>query len=249
VGSESNVWLHRLGLDAATTFALSGSGRILRENDPDRSSGPRLFLAGCREGNLAFARHDVADETARQAATLVEAEPPWMSASDRPMCLPQVIALLGREAAVQRVEASLIYALAPQEVADTAATFVCSGSVEGDALLDHLRQEGMPRHLTEAGFLSLSDFWAPWCVALEGQVIAAIAFAARLGQRGAAVGVYTFPGFRGRGLAAAVTTKWSSLPSLAGRELFYGTTVTNTSSQRVAARLGLPHFGMGLRIT
>jgi hypothetical protein len=49
-------------------------------------------------------------------------------------------------------------------------------------------------------------------------------------------------------LAAAVTAKWASLAELAGRELFYSTAVANASSQRVAARLGLQHFAVGLRI-
>jgi hypothetical protein len=50
-------------------------------------------------------------------------------------------------------------------------------------------------------------------------------------------------------LAAAVTAKWSSHPELASRELFYSTTVANTSSQRVAARLGLQHLAIGLSVT
>ncbi len=77
---------------------------------------------------------------------------------------------------------------------------------------------------------------------------AAVAFAARLGAQGADVGVYTFPAFRGRGLAVAVTTVWSSLPALSDRALFYSTHRTNASSRRVAERLGLRRVGLSLRV-
>ena len=78
----------------------------------------------------------------------------------------------------------------------------------------------MPRHVVDAGFANVRDFWTPWCVALDGGVIAAVAFAARLGARGAEVGVHTFPDWRSRGPAAAVMAKWTYHPELASRELF-----------------------------
>jgi predicted GNAT family acetyltransferase len=116
-------------------------------------------------------------------------------------------------------------------------------------LLDRLARDGPPQVLADAGFKSVDDFWAPWCVALEDGEVAATAFAARLGPFGAEVGVYTFPGFRGRGLASAVTACWSSLAGLAGRNLFYSTQTTNRSSRRVAERLGLVRLGASLSLT
>jgi predicted GNAT family acetyltransferase len=89
---------------------------------------------------------------------------------------------------------------------------------------------GMPQAMIDAGFKSVADLWAPWCVVLEGDEIAAIAFTARLIDAGAEIGVYTFPKFRARGYAAAVTAAWASMPSLEGRALFYSTSRTNRSS-------------------
>ncbi|MGH7925599.1 MAG: GNAT family N-acetyltransferase, partial [Candidatus Binatus sp.] len=108
----------------------------------------------------------------------------------------------------------------------------------------------MPGYMVEAGFKSVADFWEPWCVALDGNdgEIASMAFAARLGDAGAEIGVYTFPKYRGRGLAAAVTASWSSMPSLNRRALFYSTAKSNRSSQQVAARLGLRRIGASIRI-
>jgi predicted GNAT family acetyltransferase len=115
-------------------------------------------------------------------------------------------------------------------------------------MLSRLAEQGMPQSLREAGFVGVGDFWEPWCVAFDGGEIASMAFAARIGVFGAGIGVYTFPGFRGRGLGASVTASWSSLPSLRGRDLFYSALTTNTSSRRVTDRLGLARIGASVRI-
>lgn len=236
--------LDRLARDAAAMFVLDGAGRILRENDPDRSPGPRFALLTCRDGALAYVRRDVPDKI---AAALVEATrrlPPWIPADPPP---PQV-ALVDLLAPVTSVEPSLVHAL-PQGVWAERADVVRSGAAAGHALLDHLAREGMPPHLVEAGFGSLADFWAPWCALLAEGEIAALAFAARLGDDAAEIGVYTFPAWRGRGLAGAATAAWAAHPDLGGRELFYSCLVSNHASRRVAAKLGLEHIAMGLRIT
>ena len=116
-------------------------------------------------------------------------------------------------------------------------------------MLAQLADRGLPQSMLDAGFRGIGDFWEPWCVALADGEIASIAFAARLGPVGAEAGVYTFPGFRAQGFAAAVTASWSSLPSLDGRALFYSTARSNRSSRRVAARLGLRLIGASVRIS
>src|SRR5208282_6141236 len=116
-------------------------------------------------------------------------------------------------------------------------------------MLARFADQGVPQPMFDAGFKGVGDFWEPWCVAVERDEIASIAFAARLSDVGAEIGVYTFPKFRAQGFAAAVTASWSSMPSLAARELFYSTQRSNRSSQRVAARLGLRLIGASLRIS
>lgn len=233
-----------LRLDTATTFELDATGRIQRENLPDGSRAPRAFIAGCPAGNLVHVRADVAADVAAQVTALVAAEPPWIDPNSRPGCLDQIAGLLRPPPA--RIGAGFNHLLPRQ--APPSGAFTCSDTAEGGVLLAALREEGMPPHLVAAGFVSVADLWPPWCVVIEHGAIAAIAFAARLAPASAAVGVYTFPDFRGRGLAAAVTARWTTLPDLADRTLFYGTSDTNTSSQKVAARLSLPRIGLGLRI-
>jgi len=131
---------------------------------------------------------------------------------------------------------------------DHRATLVQSDTPEGDDLIAHLERDGLPKSLIHAGFVALDDFWWPWCVALEGDDIAAMAFTPHLGEAGAEIGVFTFPAFRGRGFAAAVTAGWASHSSLKDRTLIYSTRLTNRSSRQVAARLGLKIAGARVRI-
>ncbi|MDP3867160.1 GNAT family N-acetyltransferase [Phenylobacterium sp.] len=241
--------MEALEANIATIFGLSEAGRIVCENEPGRPAGPRLFLAGCREGVRAVLRHDVGAETARAIEALVARAAPWFDPWTDPDGLEDMLALLGREAPVESVSRSLIYRLPHARPVAADVRIISGDTGEGRRRLAGLAQTGMPPHLLEAGFLGVGDFWEPWVVALEGDTIAAMAFAARIGPRAAETGVYTFPGFRGRGLAAAVTAAWSNLTELADRPLFYSTQTTNVSSQRVAARLGLPQFGAGIRMT
>lgn len=233
-----------LEIDAATMFVLSPDGRIVHENEPGSPAGPRLFVGGCRDGQVVRVRRDVDAATAARIRELVEASPPWFDPDVPHPGLEELTALL----APASVSGAIIYRLPHGLVFAADAVFVAGGTPEGDRLLARLAEQGTPPLLAEAGFVGVDDFWAPWCVALVEGEIAAMAFAARLGQAGAEIGVYTFAPYRGRGLAAAVTARWSGLPELAGRALFYSTLTTNLSSQRVAARLGLPRLGASFRI-
>jgi hypothetical protein len=123
---------------------------------------------------------------------------------------------------------------------------IAHGTPEGDALWARLERDGLPPGIVAQGFTDLSHFWPPWCVVMEGNEIASIAFAARIDAHAACIGVATVPAFRGRGLACAVTAAWSALPALAGHALFYSTHFDNHASRRVIAKLALPHLGTGL---
>lgn len=88
----------------------------------------------------------------------------------------------------------------------------------------------------------------PWAMVTGDAQVIAICHSARLTERGAEAGVWTDPDHRGQGHAAAVTAAWASLLAGSGRALFYSTSSTNTSSQRVAARLNLRPIGWTWRL-
>jgi len=239
--------LRRLHVDIDTMFVMAASGRIERVNDPDHSSGPRLFFVGCPFGNIARVRYDVDDRIARRVLEAAAKEPPWRDPDVTPGCVGEIVELLSGEKPA---------AIAPYPIDklpnglgyDHPAAIVRGDSAEGREMLARFTERGMPDYMRDAGFKGLGDLWEPWCVALDGAQVASMAFAARLGEMGAEVGVYTFAKYRGQGLAAAVTAAWSSTPSLNPRELFYSTSKSNRSSQRVAARLGLRLIGASVSI-
>ena len=259
-----------LALDVATLFVLNSSGRILHDNAPDRSPGPRFYVGGCASANLVRIRHDVGADTAQALERLAAAEPPCRHPDSRPIHLDDYVRLLAAEAPVENARSGLTWTFASAPPAASAPSFlgmpslaraprsggeanamvcmVASGTPEGDRLLARLADEGMPNSLVALGFTSLNDFWPPWCAALQHDEIASIAFAARLSPDAAETGVVTVPAFRGQGLAAAATAAWAAHPALHGRALFYSTSTTNVSSQRVAARLNLRFLGASLSI-
>jgi hypothetical protein len=240
--------LRLLQVDIDTMFVMSATGRIERENDPDRSSGPRVFFAGCPFGNLTRVRYDVDNDVAMRILEVAANEPPWRDPDAMPACAEKIADLLsdGQPAAVS---SALIYQLPNGLRYEHPATIVRGDSDKGRQMLTRLADRGMPDYMQTAGFMGVGDFWEPWCVALDAGEIASMAFAARLGDSGAELGVYTFPKYRGRGLAAAVTAAWSSMPSLNQHALFYSTSNSNRSSQRVTTRLGLRLIGTSVRIS
>lgn len=214
------------------------------ENEPAPGPAPRLFLAGCSDGLLLRLRHDVDVAAANEIEQLVAGEPPWTDPQAEPRIVPRLRQLLGGGEPQFGLTFELPHGLVPA----TEAAFVRSGTLEGGRLLDRLAAEGPPAALASAGFGAPEEFWPPWCAALVGGEIAAVAFAARLGPRGAALGLATLPDHRGRGLGAAVAAAWTGHPDLGGRVLFYGCARENRSSRRVVQRLGLRFVGPTLRL-
>jgi RimJ/RimL family protein N-acetyltransferase len=90
----------------------------------------------------------------------------------------------------------------------------------------------------------------PWAMATIGGRVVSICHTPRaMTARAAECGVWTAPGFRGHGHAAAVTAAWAELVEPTGRHLFYSTDAGNHSSRRVAARLRLREIGWTWSLT
>lgn len=231
-----------------TLFLLTTSGRIERENDPDRSPGPRMWLRGCADGNVAAVRSDIDDDVADALIALAATEPPFTDPNDRPKYLDRYIGLLSRDAASPRTRPGLTYELPHRVKHESGVALIDNENAEGRHLHDHLSAHALPQGLAELGFRNVADLWRPWCAAVIDGEIVSLAFAARISDAGAELGVSTVRAFRGRGYGAAAVAGWSKLPMLQSRELFYSTDLENVSSQRLAARLRLRLVGASMRL-
>jgi RimJ/RimL family protein N-acetyltransferase len=237
--------LDLLDLEGRTLYVLTPEGRIIRENDPDRSAGPQFWLAGCVGGTVARLHRTLAPDTAAEIAALVAREPPF----DEPGALPCFIADYERLLPGAALSRELVHELPHGLRAESAAKLITSGSEEGARFMAAIAKDGMPRNLVELRMREARDLWAPWVILMAEGEVASMAFAARLVRDGAELGLATVPKFRGRGLARLVTAAWSNLPELKTRRLFYGADHDNLASQRVIAQLGLRRIGVSIRLT
>jgi RimJ/RimL family protein N-acetyltransferase len=238
-----------LALQADALFGSDAGGRIVFEHTPGHRPAPRLYLALGAAGSVLRLRNDVSAAAAKELKRLADAEPPPADGDAHPVHLDHYLRLLADEAPIAQQEPGLTWELPPDTAFHQPATLVRSGTHEGDALIARLLAEGMPPAMVALGFVDTDEFWPPWCVVLDGGEIASIAFAARISDHAADVGLTTVPAFRGRGHGAAATAAWAAHPQLRGRRPFYSTSRTNQSSRRVVERLGLRFIGPTLRIT
>lgn len=240
--------LELMALQADVLFTRDARGRLVAKNAPGGRPAPDLYIAAGAGGNRCWFGRGVSD----QAAAAVEAlMAPLRDLEDvRELSLAAFArALDGGAGAPRPLGVHLTFALERQEAPEGAAELVLSGTGAATELAARVRRDGMPADVVEAGFPVMEEFWEPWCIALVGGEMAATAFGARLGSDGAEVGVYTFPRFRGRRLAGAVTAAWSVHPALGMRTIFYSTALTNLASRAVARKLGLPLVGTSVAIT
>lgn len=235
-----------LALQAATLFEISPQRRLVRALDPERSPAPRFYASGGEDGWIGYVRGDVDAAAAKEVDRLIALEPPVTAAGATPRFAQDYCDLVGGETLTPH-NYGPVHRLPRGTLWPGDATIVRQNSEAGDALVERIRLHGMPPGLFDAGFVDLSHFWAPWCVAMVQDEIAAIAFCVRDGTFAREIGVYTVSDFRGRGYAAMVTSAWSTMHPR-HPVLFYSTHRDNLSSQRVIARLGLPFLGESMRL-
>ena len=238
-----------LALESATIAVLTESGRALRGNSPERSPAARFGLSRSRAGHVVRIRHDVCEESARAIERLAVTEPPLGDPKAPPLYAEEYRRLLSTEAPVEQSDAGPIWVVPEPLDFQHPAALVRSGTAEGDQLVARLAEHGMPAAMLGMGFVDTGELWEPWCIALDGDEIASVAFTVGSTPLSAEVGVATMPAFRGRGFAAAAVAGWASLPALRGCHRFYSTSWSNVASQRVVERLGLRLIGTRFTIT
>lgn len=237
--------LDLLALEGRTLYVLTPAGRIARENDPDRSPGPRFWIAGCAGGTVARLHRNLAPGIATEIEALAAREPPF----EAPGALPRFMADYERLLPGAELSRELIHQVPRGLAVENGARFIISGSEDGARFIAAIAKDGMPQNLIDLNMRVLADLWAPWVILVAEGEVASMAFAARLSDEGAELGLATVPKFRGRGYARFVTAAWSNLPELATRRLFYGADHDNHASQRVVAQLGLRRIGVSIRLT
>jgi len=206
-----------------------------------RVNGPDLVIASSAVGSATAIGTGVPDDLAAALIKAVTGGPPMSDVSSPPTMLEHCRQLL--EDSLGPIElrpSSGPSYLIPEAVAfQSEVTLVRSDGRDVAAL----RRANPGNWGVQEWDQLLDGLLGPWVIATRNGEVISICHTPASNARGAEAGTWTRPEFRGQGHAAAVTAAWAALMRPTGRSLFYSTSRTNVSSQRVAARLALRPIG------
>jgi GNAT acetyltransferase len=234
----SNKQLLELEID--TLWSRDERGRLVRDRGLNGFRAPHLVIASSPNATSAAVGNEVPDGAATEICGLL-AE----AGSLQPGSLPALLEDMRRR---------LELVLGPVEVT-SGPSYVATSVSAASSPATTIRSETWGRRAAgpapparanwkpEEWRLLLDGVLGPWAASTVGGEVIALCFCARLTDDAAEAGVWTDPGHRGQGHAAAVTATWASQLLETGRQVFYSTSADNLSSQRVAARLGLHPIG------
>lgn len=225
---------------ARSLFTHDARDRLVDVNEAGGPRAPRVFLAWDAEGVLGRVRDDVADDVAAQIALLTRG--PGSAELLAPLaCADAVRAVI---APITEEEGSVQYRFADGDGAlrrldDDGAHELVAVTAANSAVI----QRWLP---TWAAYAREADAALPMFASLIDGAAVAVCATVRTPSAATQAGVETHPDFRGHGHAAAVTAAWARAIRARGVVPLYGTSWSNTGSQRVAARLGLVAFAGSL---
>jgi RimJ/RimL family protein N-acetyltransferase len=232
--------LELLEIEIETLWATDHRGRLVHTRKAIVRVAPHLVIGVSNDGQIAAIGHEVPDGLAVELQGAV-AGAPLSPPTTPPASITHCEHLLKNAVGPVVLSSGPGYVIPRNAAFESAAVILHSDDGNAESLRDQIPKR--PNWSAEEWNLLLDGFFGPWAVATIGGKVIAICHTARLADRGAEAGVWTDPDFRGQGHAAAVTAAWASLLAPSGRHLFYSTSATNLSSQRVAARLNLHSIG------
>jgi hypothetical protein len=217
--------------------ALDPAGRLSGQHG--------ITIAGAPGGQALWIGSEVADAVAAELTAAFAAAGPARDPAEPPPALDHCRRILEAGPAVLEQHAG--------------PSFVFSGSVpstpgvcieRSDQPLRAALRNANPGNWLPVEWDELLDGrLGPWTMVLDGDRAVSICHTpGPLTPRAAECGVWTQPGFRGRGHAAATAAAWAAILHPTGRFLFYSTDAENRSSQRVAERLDLRPIGWTWRL-
>lgn len=217
---------------ARTLFLHDADGALVRDNEDGGARAPRVFLAWNDHAVHCALRDDVSADTGARIRAAVAAQPPTGDLAAPPACAADLRAALGP---IASEDGQLQYGF-PARIAELGPTVAVTASNA------HLIERWLPGWRAYA-----LEPWPAIVSLVDGHAVA-ICATVRTPTTTTQAGVETHPSFRRQGHAAA-TAAWALAIRALGIEPRYGTSWTNTGSQRVAARLGLTAYAGSLTLT
>jgi hypothetical protein len=226
-------------IEIATLWKRDARGRLTRDAERHGRPAPHFVIAVANDGQRVAIGSDVPDALAVQLRAAIDESSHSSDSSTPPAALAKCRQLLEPVAGSLELSSGPSYWI-PLATRYASEAVIVRSDGRGIEPLRRLPPDGWRpdewRDLIDGAL-------GPWAAAVEGDQVVALCHSARLTDRGAEAGVWTAPGHRGKGLAAAVTAAWSALFDRDERHLFYSTSADNASSQNVALRLNLRPIG------
>jgi hypothetical protein len=224
----------RMHVDAMYTY--DAKGRMVRVNEPRGAQAPRIFVGRTINGYVMRARADVPETTLKAVKGLMSREPLASPLPQRPSCGEAIIALLSRDAPVERVWSGPAYCIDPAALPDSPDARRITGA---DA--DLLR--------TFPDWRDEVDERQPFVVTVANAQAVSLCSSVRITPAAHAAGVETLPASRRIGMASQAVAEWARAVVELGAVALYSTSWDNVASQAVARRLGMPMFGVDYHVT
>lgn len=205
-----------------------------------------ISIATTRDGQILFAGSDIPDGLVPALIDAIDTSPRASTPEIEPPALVACRVILQPFCAPLALEAGPSYLIEPNVWVETRTSISRSDASPSERLRQLNPGNWEPEEWEEL----LAGTLGPWAMAvLDGRVVSICHTPAPMTERAAECGVWTHPGYRGRGYAAAATATWAAILRPSGRYLFYSTHAGNRSSQRVAARLRLRPLGWTWSLT
>ncbi len=219
-------------LEIMAQAGLDGRGRIAEMYG--------LMVARSGDERRAWIGAEVPDDLVADLTAALDAAGPASFPGEPPPGMDECRRLLDARGRSLRSGAALVFVVPEQARFASAVRIARSDSSTGETLRDRNPGNWHPVEWDEL----LDGCLGPWAIAIAGERVVSICHTARpMTARAAECGVWTLPGSRGRGHAAAVTAAWAEVVRPSGRHLFYCCNTDNLSSQAVTRRLGLRPVG------
>lgn len=207
-------------------------------DDRGRIGGPRrLVVAVADDGVQVFVGAEVPERVAERLVSLVR---PARRSDEQPYGLSECQELLGGG----ELSSGPTYLVDRDIAYPVGESVICS--TDEDAA--RVRALSAPTWKPDEWNDLVDGKLGPWAMAVIDDTVASICHTPRQSEVAVEAGTWTDPAFRGQGLAAETTAAWARLIS-PDVHIFYSTWAENISSQRVAARLGLPCIGWIWKLT
>jgi GNAT superfamily N-acetyltransferase len=220
-----------LKMHADALWEHDADGRMLRVNQWDGDTAPRLYLGRTASGAVWRFRHDVPGALAMKLANLCAQETLETEHSELPRFHDEYLRLLGEQAEIENIESGPAFLILE----------VCGPARQAIAVSDQNRtllEDGLPDWLPDVPHRQ------PMMASIDGGRAVSICCSVRITPAAHEAGVETLRNYRGQGLGRATVVAWARVVRSTGALPLYSTSWDNLPSRGLAKSLGMSMYGV-----